>query len=102
MARKSKRILLAAALCRAEEIVASDLRDMYLQLWHEQIGQQSLNNYFKRLVADDASTIIRRIAKGVYRFNDPRMPSYVRIAQSYLDAPTNSANKTVNVRSGNG
>lgn len=82
-----RRILLAAALCRAEEIVASTLRATYQRLFEEDITQGSLNNYFKRLVADDSSAIIRRIAKGVYRFNDPRMPSYVRIAQSYLEPP---------------
>ena len=91
-----KKILLAAALCPADEIVASELRAMYFRLWDADINQQSLNNYFKRLVSDDASAIIRRIAKGVYRFNDPRMPSYVRIAQSYLDAPSEGANKAVN------
>lgn len=82
-----KKILLAAALCRAEEFAANSLRDMYLKLWNHEISQNSLNNYFKRLVSDDDSAILRRIAKGVYRFNDPRMPSYVRIAQSYLGAP---------------
>jgi Cdc6-like AAA superfamily ATPase len=87
-----KKILLAAALCSAEEIVARELREMYLRLWGEEINQQSLNNYFKRLIAEDESAIIRRIAKGVYRFNDPRMPSYIRIAQAYLTAPSERAN----------
>ena len=85
-----KRILLAASLCRAEEIVAANLRSMYQKLWNEEINQGSLNNYFKRLVSEDNTAILRRIAKGVYRFNDPRMPSFVRIAQSYLEAPPES------------
>lgn len=79
-----KKILLAAAMCPEEEIVASQLRIKYESLFGEQITQGSLNNYLKRLVSPDDKTILRRVAKGVYRFSDPRMSSYVRIAQSYL------------------
>jgi hypothetical protein len=81
-----KKIILAASLCKAEEIVAGEVRAMYFNLWKTEINQQTLNNYLKRLVSNDESSILRRIAKGVYRFCDPRMPSYVRIAQSYLDS----------------
>lgn len=75
-----RKVLIAAALCGTDEIVASELRLKYQQIWDVEISQNSLNNYFRRLVSDDSSSIIRRIAKGVYRFSDPRMPSYVRIA----------------------
>lgn len=79
-----KKILLAAATCKAEEIVAQDLRKAYERLWQESLTQGSLNNYLQRLVSEDGTSILRRLAKGVYRFTDPRMPSYVRIAQSHI------------------
>ncbi|MCW5198722.1 hypothetical protein VU06_03120 [Desulfobulbus sp. F3] len=79
-----KKILLAAASCKADEIRSKELREAYDKLWSEKITQGSLSNYLKKLISDDFSLIMRRIAKGVYRFADPRMPSYVKIAQSYL------------------
>ena len=73
-------IVCAAALLGSEEFTAAALREQYRILWGRNIDQNSLNNYFNRLVSDGDGTILRRIAKGVYRFNDPRMPSFVRIA----------------------
>ncbi|SMP81496.1 hypothetical protein SAMN06295888_1402 [Desulfonatronum zhilinae] len=73
-------IVCAAALLGSEEFTAAELRVQYGNLWERRIDQNSLNNYFHRLVSDGDGTILRRIAKGVYRFNDPRMPSFVRIA----------------------
>lgn len=75
-----RRILCAAAMCGADEFSAAQLRTSYEKLWDTSISQSSLNNYFSRLVSEGDTTILRRIAKGVYRFNDPRMPSYIRIA----------------------
>ncbi len=80
-----KKILLAASICKSEEFTAAELRDAYYKLWGERINQGSLNNYFRRLVSDDGDTLMRRLAKGVYRFCDPRMPSYIKIAQGYLE-----------------
>ncbi|MEY6433240.1 ATP-binding protein [Thioalkalicoccus limnaeus] len=78
-----RRIVCAAALLGSEEFNAAALREKYLKLWGRKIDQNSLNNYFNRLVSDSGGTILRRLAKGVYRFNDPRMPSYVRIANMH-------------------
>lgn len=79
-----KKILLSASLCKDEEFAAKELRKSYEQIWKEPITQGSLNNYLQRLVSDDGKSILRRLAKGVYRFSDPRMPSYVRIAQAHI------------------
>lgn len=81
-----KNILLVASLCEEDEIKAKDIRAKYEEVFDEEISQGTLNNYFQRLVSDDDSSILRRIAKGVYKFNDPRMPSYIQIAQSYFDS----------------
>ena len=77
-------VLCAAANLNAEEFTAKELRDEIQSQTGEPITQQSLNNYFKRLVSDDEDTVLRRLRKGVYRFTDPRMPSYVRIANSMV------------------
>jgi hypothetical protein len=75
-----RRIICAAAACGPDEFTAAELRSTYELMWGENISQSTVNNYFNRLVSKRDDTILRRIAKGVYRFNDPRMPGYVRIA----------------------
>jgi len=77
-------ILCAAASIEKTEFSARELREVILQQTGQEVSQQSLNNYFQRLVSDGTSTIIRRTAKGVYRFNDPRMPSYIKIANQVM------------------
>lgn len=79
-----KNIISAAATCNDEEFKAKELRDQYLKLFKKGISQGALNNYLIRLVSDDGSKIIRRLGKGVYRFSDPRMPSFIRIAHTLL------------------
>lgn len=73
-------ILVAAASLTDEEFGSSELRDAIESRTSEPISQGSLNNYFQRLVSRDGTTILRRTGQGYYRFEDPRMPSYVRIA----------------------
>ncbi|MGH8083997.1 MAG: AAA family ATPase [Lysobacter sp.] len=75
-----RRIICAAAECGADEFSAGELRAAYKGLWGVEIKQSALNNYFIRLVAEGDGNILRRLAKGVYRFNDPRMPSFIKIA----------------------
>lgn len=75
-----RRILCSAAYCGGYEFSASNLREKIKTIYDVDINQRGLNNYLKKLVSDDGTTILRRIAKGVYRFTDPRMPSYVKIA----------------------
>lgn len=81
-----RRILCAAAECGADEFKAAELRAAYARIWGVEIVQSALNNYFIKLVSPDDSRVLRRLAKGVYRFNDPRMPSFIRIANPDLMA----------------
>ncbi|MFN7455275.1 MAG: ATP-binding protein, partial [Pseudobdellovibrionaceae bacterium] len=83
---KYRRIVCAAAVLGSEEFTAKALRLQYSNLYGSAIDQQSINNCFGRLCSDNSTTILRRIAKGVYRFNDPRMPSFIRMANvKYLN-----------------
>ena len=75
-----RKILVSATAIDEEEFSAADLRDSYERLWGSSITQGWLNNYMKKIVADDDSCVLRRLAKGIYKFADPRMKSYVRLA----------------------
>lgn len=74
-------ILRAAASLNKTEFSAKELRDQINTLTQRDNSQQLLTNYYKKLVSDGNTTIMRRTSKGVYRFNDPRMPSYIKIAE---------------------
>ena len=77
---------LAAAMLDRDEFTASDLRKSIEKISAKPIGQPALNNYLTRLVSDDQpKSLLRRLAKGVYRFTDPRMPSYVKIVNGITD-----------------
>jgi hypothetical protein len=73
-------VLRAAASFDKSEFSARDLREAINKQTGVEISQQALNNYLRKLVSEDSSTILRRTGKGMYRFNDPRMPSYIKIA----------------------
>ncbi|WP_394245210.1 nSTAND1 domain-containing NTPase [Vibrio astriarenae] len=75
-----KKILIAASSIVEDEFKASRLRGAYEKLWGVEITQGWLNNYLQKVVSEYDDTILRRLAKGVYKFNDPRMPSYIRLA----------------------
>lgn len=69
----------AASQFGSENFSAADLRGKIQSLTDKDITQSALNNLFKKLVSDNHARILHRVAKGTYRFSDPRMPSYVRI-----------------------
>lgn len=77
-------ILCAAASLSRDEFSAGQLRSALEALTNSAITQASLNNFLKRLISDNSSTILVRKAKGIYKFADPRMPSFVRIARKQI------------------
>jgi len=75
-----KIVLLAAAKLGNEyEFNINSWREEIENYTGNEITVQKLTSYQRRLVANDESAIIQRIAKGVYKFNDPRMPSFIRL-----------------------
>jgi len=76
-----KYILLAAACATIEhnEFQSEELRREYKRISGKEISQGELNNFLPRIISSDRQKILRRIAKGVYCFNDPRMPCFIRI-----------------------
>ena len=83
-----KKILLAAAACSTEELTAKQLRQEYKTLWVTEINQGWLNNYLQKIVSEDETNILRRVAKGVYKFTDPRMSSYIKLVNLDMLSPT--------------
>ncbi|MFF5799784.1 AAA family ATPase [Streptomyces albogriseolus] len=81
---KYRTILSAAAALGSGEFTASALRGKIEDLTGESVTQNSLNNSFQRLVSRDGSTVLRRTGIGIYRFEDPRMASFIRIANKML------------------
>ena len=79
-----RQILVACATFETEEFSSAELRDAIERVAGLPISQGSLNNYFQRLVSNTGSAILRRTGQGHYRFEDPRMAGYVRIANEMI------------------
>ena len=77
-----RKVLYATALCNTDFIRSSDIRFIYNIIFDDEIIPQRLNQYLSNLVSNSNDKILRRITKGVYRFSDPRMSSYIRLIQS--------------------
>lgn len=81
-------VLFAASRLPKIEFTAEDLRKSVEKVSGSKLSQGALNNYLKRLVSDDNSRILKRMSKGVYKFCDPRMPSYIKIANANIQSTT--------------
>lgn len=77
-----RKILYATSFCYEEFIRSSDIRSIFSLLFEEELSQARLNNYLSKIVSSSNDKLLRRLAKGVYRFNDPRMSAYIRLVQS--------------------
>ena len=79
-------IVRAAAYCATDksEFTSRELREKIKLFSGESVSQNTLSNYFKKLVSNGEDKILQRLAIGVYRFSDPRMPSFVRIVEGKL------------------
>jgi Cdc6-like AAA superfamily ATPase len=73
-------VLRAAAKLGRSEFPATRLRQAVDGVTGESITQGKLNSYLQRLVSDDYSRVLHRCSKGIYKFSDPRMPSFILIA----------------------
>ncbi len=72
-------ILIVCASITSNEIRANQLRAGLKRMFGINYEQNVLNQYLTRLVSDDENKILHRISKGIYRFSDPRMSSFVKI-----------------------
>lgn len=72
-----KKLLYCASLIGEGAFKASALRNKYEELYGEPIEQLQVNNAIYKALSDTPDTMIRKVRKGVYYFNDPRMPIYI-------------------------
>lgn len=76
---KYKQILYSISLCRDEFIRNDQIRTKYETIFHNDLPMVTLNNFLSKIVSDKEDKLLRRLSKGVYRFNDPRMISYIKL-----------------------
>lgn len=72
-----KSLLYCAALIGDGPFKASALREKYQELHGEPVDQLQVNNAISKALSDTPDTMLRKVRKGVYFFNDPRMPVYI-------------------------
>jgi hypothetical protein len=78
-----KMVLIAAAKLPPGEIEFETLRRMLIRLTDStDIQKSQFSKLLRRFTSNGTETIFRRLARGVYAFNDPRMPCYIRIANA--------------------
>jgi len=70
--------------CAAElpptEFTAAALREALSQQLERRVEQSEIMYSIQKLVGNDDSRLFRRLQRGVYRFSDPRMRCYIRMA----------------------
>ena len=73
------REVLQAASILGPEFTTGQLRTVVRGLLARELRDTELHRALSRFACNDASTLLKRVARGTYRFSDPRMRSFVRI-----------------------
>jgi hypothetical protein len=77
-------ILVGAASMEAIEFTSQELRQAAEAYSGQAIANRSFDGALRRLMSVQRP-IFRRVARGVYRFDDPRMSGFIRIANGMVD-----------------
>ena len=72
-----KKLLYCAALLGDNLITAKELREKYRDVNQEEIKQILVNNAISKAFSNSPDKILRVVKKGMYYFNDLRMPIYI-------------------------
>jgi hypothetical protein len=91
-AEEYRKVLMAIAHCRADQIKSRDILESYKERVKGAATEAQVRAFVNNLAADDTSRVLQRTAPGVYRFTDARLPGLIRLAESYERA------KQLNVR----
>lgn len=78
------KVILNAAAVLPLEFKAEELRAKVESEIGKPFPQEALNNYLKRLITEHHDSILTRPTKGIYRFTDPRMASYIKIVNQLV------------------
>jgi Cdc6-like AAA superfamily ATPase len=72
-------IMQAAARCPLPEFKLSSLHKSLEERLGTAITSSTLSRYMTSMLADGKKGVFVRVSKGVYRFTDPRMPSFIKM-----------------------
>lgn len=75
-----KKILYSASKFKTNEFSVAQWINQISMDTGVRYNNQSMSNYTGRLTKADYGAIIKRLSRGVYKITDPRMPSYIRLA----------------------
>ncbi|BES61783.1 nSTAND1 domain-containing NTPase [Dysgonomonas capnocytophagoides] len=81
---KYENFLLCAAACKAEGFTNADIRKKYYDIFRMDMKAGNITPYLQKLSDSTGNQIIRKLSRTIYRFSDPRMPSFVKIHKAYL------------------
>lgn len=78
--KMSENIQLILKVCSTSNHDAFSLTDISLKLkvYGVELANKTISGYLSKFTGDNGS-ILRRVKQGVYRFNDPRMQSYIKM-----------------------
>jgi aminopeptidase N len=78
-----RKVLMAIAHCRADQIKNRDIVESYKKYVKGDASDAQVRAFVSNLAAEDSSRLLQRTAPGVYKFTDPRLPGFIRLAQSF-------------------
>lgn len=74
-------ILLAASHCDIPDFTLSSLRSKLSDRFNIDIPSKIVSRYMSNMIVNRRKGVFNRVGKGVYRFSDPRMPSFIKMVE---------------------
>jgi Cdc6-like AAA superfamily ATPase len=78
--QECKFLLLTASYCSTPEFRSSELRDKLKDRFDMDIDSKVLSRRLSKLTEGENTTILEKPARGCFKFTDPRMPSFLKMA----------------------
>jgi len=82
--RNIQLILKACSVCNHDDFTINDIANK-LKVYGHELSNKTVSGYIRQFTSENGDSILRRIKKGVYRFNDPRMVSYIKMKENLLE-----------------
>lgn len=82
--RNIQLILKACSVCNHDDFTINDI-GIKLKVYGNELSNKTISNYIGQFTSDNGDSILRRIKKGIYRFHDPRMVSYIKMKENLLE-----------------
>ncbi len=82
--RNIQLILKSCSICNHDDFTISDIATK-LKDYGNELSNKTVSDYIRQFTSENGDSILRRIKKGVYRFNDPRMVSYIKMKENLLE-----------------